>query len=123
MKHTIPCTIETIASPTEEAWIIAIDHTTVPDAIILLTALRLGKVSQIKLTDRSQTALLRPDSLILADSAVPISAVWLDAVCAMLVNIHLKGWSNTAHLDQDFSTPDGEICICFAVTPPQSFSI
>ena len=119
MKHSIDCVIETMASPAEDAWIITIDHAAVSDAIILLTALRLDRISQIHLKDRRQTAVIRPDSLTLADTAVPITAIWLDAVCAMLVNIHLNGWTNTAHLDQDFTAPGGEICVCVTVAPPK----
>ena len=57
MKHAIGCTIET------------------------LTALRLGKINQIRLTDCHQTAVIRSHSLTLVDAAVAITPVWLDAIC------------------------------------------
>ena len=57
MKHAIGCTIET------------------------LTALRLGKINQIRLTDCRQTAVIRSHSLTLTDAAVAITPVWLDAIC------------------------------------------
>ena len=114
MKHAIACNIDTVAAPGEYALIITIDQADVPDAVILLTALGLGKINQIRLMDRTKTAVLRTDSLTLADTTVPITSVWLDAVCSLLVDICLKGWTNTAHLDADF----GKICICIAAAPP-----
>ena len=116
MKHAIACTIETIDAPGEDAWIITIDHADVPNTVILLTALRLGKINQIRLTDRTRAAVLRADSLTLDDTTVPITSVWLDAVCAMLVDVCLKGWTDTAHLDADF----GKICVCIAAAPPSA---
>ena len=114
MKHALSCRIETIATPSEDAWIITIDHADIPSAVVLLTALRLGKIKQIRLTDRREIAVIRSDSLTLADLAVPITSVWLDAVCAMLVDVCLNGWTDTAHLDADF----GKICICITAAPP-----
>ena len=114
MKHAIACNIETVTAPGEDAWIITIDHADVPDAVILLTALGLGKIKQIRLADRRESAVIRSDSLTLADTTVPITSVWLDAVCSLLVDICLKGWTNTAHLDADF----GKICVCIAAAPP-----
>ena len=81
MKHAIGCTIETLAAPGEDAWIITIDHADIPNAVILLTALRLGKINQIRLTDCHQTAVIRSHSLTLVDAAVAITPFWLDAVC------------------------------------------
>ena len=114
MKHAVSCRIETIATPGEDAWIITIDHADIPNAVILLTALRLGKIKQIRLTDRREIAVIRSDSLTLADSSVPITSVWLDTVCNLLVDVCLNGWTNTAHLDADF----GKICVCIAAAPP-----
>ena len=114
MKHAIACNIENIATPGEDAWIITIDHADVPDSVILLTALGLGKINQIRLADRTKTAVLRTDSLTLADTTIPITSVWLDAVCSLLVDVCLNGWTNTAHLDADF----GKICVCIAAAPP-----
>ena len=116
MKHALSCRIETIATPGEDAWIITIDHADIPNAVILLTALRLGKIKQIRLTDRREIAVIRSDSLTLADSAVPVTPVWLDAVCAMLVDVCINGWTDTAHLDADF----GKICVCIAAAPPSA---
>ena len=116
MKHAIFCRLETIAAPGEDAWIITIDHTDVPNAVILLTALRLGKIDQIHLTDRRQTAVIRSDSLTLADTAVPITSVRLDAVCAMLTEVCLNGWTDTAHLDMDL----GRTSVCIAAAPPSA---
>ena len=114
MKHAIACNIENITAPGEDAWIITIDHADVPDSVILLTALGLGKINQIRLADRTKTAVLRTDSLTLADTTIPITSVWLDAVCSLLVDVCLNGWTNTAHLDADF----GKICVCIAAAPP-----
>ena len=114
MKHAVSCRIETIAATGEDAWIITIDHADIPNAVILLTALRLGKLDQIRLTDRRHTAVIRSASLTLADTTVPATPVWLDAVCAMLVDVCLNGWTDTAHLDADL----GKICVCIAAAPP-----
>ena len=92
MQHAIGCIVET------------------------LTALRLGKIKQIRLTDWHQTAVIRSHSLTLTDSTVPITSVWLDAVCNLLVDVCLNGWTDTAHLDADF----GKICVCIAAAPPSA---
>ena len=81
MKHAIGCTIETLTAPGEDCWIITIDHADIPDAVIQLTALRLGKINQIRLTDRREIAVIRSDRLTLTDTTVAITPVWLDAVC------------------------------------------
>ena len=116
MKHAVSCRIETITAPGEDCWIITIDHTEVSDAVILLTALRLGKLDQIRLTDRRHTVVIRSDSLTLADTTVPITSVWLDALCAMLVDTCLNGWTDTAHLDADLA----QTCVCIAAAPPSA---
>ena len=119
MKHSIDCTIETITIPGEDAWIITIAAEDVPHAIILLTALQYGKISQIRLTDHRKTAVICSDSLTLAATAVRITSTWLEALISTLLNVQLNGWNIPAHLDQDFTTANGEICVCFAVAPPQ----
>ena len=114
MKHAIACTIETLAASGEDVWIITIDHADIPDAVIQLTALRLGRINQIRLTNRRQTAVIRSHNLTLTDSTVAITPVWLDAVCAMLVDVCLNGWTDTAHLDADL----GQTSVCIAAAPP-----
>ena len=116
MQHAIGCTIETLAAPGEDVWIITIDHADIPDAVILLTALRLGRINQIHLTDRRQTAVIRSHSLTLSDTTVAITPVWLDAVCNLLVDVCLNGWTDTAHLDADLNNT----CVCIAAAPPSA---
>ena len=120
MKQTINCTIENITSSEESAWIITIAVENVPETIILLTALQHGKISQIKLTDHRKTAAICNDRLLLGDFPVDISATWLEAILSMLLDIQLGGWTVTAHMDQDFTTSNGRICVCFVVAPPKS---
>jgi hypothetical protein len=120
MKHTINCNIQNITSSEESAWIITIAVENVPETIILLTALLQGKIPQIKLTDRRKTAVICSNRLLLDDLPVDISATWLEAILSMLLDIQLGGWTVTAHMDQDFTTINGRICVCFAVAPPKS---
>ena len=119
MKHSIDCIIEAITFPGESAWNITIAAEDVSDAIVLMTALQYGKLSQIKLTDHHKTAVIRNNSLLLDDIPVSITATWLEAVLSMLLDIQLNGWTTTAHLDQDFAATQGNICVCFAVAPPK----
>ena len=118
MKRAIPCSIETITVPGEDAWIITIAATDVPDAIIYLTSLHYGKITHLKLTDGTKTAIMEPHHLLLDGLSIDITPDWREAILAMLLDIQLNGWSHPAHLDQDFPAPGGAICICFAVAPP-----
>ena len=120
MKHPIDCEIETIPSPREEAWIISLAEKDVSDLAILISALIHGKLPQFKLVDKAKTALIRttPGGYILAldDTQINVTAIWLEAVLGMLLDVCLNGWSATAHLDQDF----GPVSICLTILPPKS---
>ena len=118
MKRALACTIDSITAPGQDAWILTIAAEDVSDAIIYLTALQYGKITQLRLTDRVKTADIERNRLLLNNLSVSITADWLDAVLSMLLDIQLNGWSHPAHLDQDFTTANGEICVCIAVAPP-----
>ena len=113
MRHTIPCTIEILHSHSETAWIVTIPMEKIPDAIVLLTALQYGKLTQIKFTGQ-HTAVLSPRTLTLDGAVVAVTDIWLEAVMGMFLDCLLNGWSPAAHLDQNFDDTD----VCISIAPP-----
>ena len=120
MKRAIDCKIVYLHAPGEDAWIVSIPTETAPDAVILLTAMLQGRLPQVKFSDQENNALICGASagytLAIADAQIAVAEVWLEAVLGMLLDVCLEGWTNTAHLDQDF----GNICVSVAVLPPEN---
>lgn len=117
MKQYISCNMETLSVPGETAWIISIPAESAPDAALLLAALLYGKVHRVKFTDKACAATLSAADYVLClnGEQIRVTGVWLEGVVGMLLDVCLHGWTDTAHLDQDF----GEISITVAVLPPE----
>ena len=119
MKPYIFCNIETLSLPGETAWVISIPGEAVSDAALRLSGLRYGKVNRLKFQDKSHIAMLSTGihgyDLHLDGAQIPVTEVWVEAVLGMLLDVYLQGWSETAHLDQDF----GNVGVTVAVLPPQ----
>ncbi|MBR2888911.1 MAG: hypothetical protein IKC09_01385 [Oscillospiraceae bacterium] len=123
MKQTISCSIETITSRKEHLWIITVANDLSADLIVLLTALQYSKLSHITFSGTTNHAIIRRNdddsyALRLGQTSLPISSVWLEAIISMLLDVQIHGWSITSHLDQDFPTVWGNVCVCVRVAPP-----
>ena len=116
MKSFVSCDIEILSVPGETAWVISIPTEAVSDTALLLTGLLYGKLSRVKFTDETHTAILFADNILNLDGVqIQVTTVWLEAVLGMLLDVCLNGWSVTAHLDEDFEN----ISITVAVLPPE----
>lgn len=114
---------------------ISIAFEEVDKAIILFSALWEQKIKQVRFKDpvhctsfavsysmhentsrgkRSATTLI----LQFEDYDLPITDTWFQAIYAMLLNVWLNGWNETAHLDEDFLYKTEQISLCFEISPP-----
>ena len=117
MKPHISCNIEILSDPGETAWILSIPAGSSQDAVLLLSGLLYGKVNRIQFADRSRTAVLSGSdgyALTLDGRQIAVTKVWLEPVLGMLLEVCLQGWTDTAHLDQDFHN----VSVTIAVLPP-----
>ena len=120
MEQSIPCQIERLSYLSETAWMISIPANAVPNAALLLSALLYKKANRVKFADKFYTVSICNTSggysLNLNDQQIAVTADWIEAVLGILLDVCLSGWSNTAHLDQDFEN----VCVTVAVLPPNS---
>lgn len=118
MKCSVACNIEHIQASGEEVWILSISSDHVADAAMMLSGLFLGKVERIKFADKTCSVSVHKTpagyQLNLGGAQIAVTKIWLKAVLAMLVDSYLNGWSDTAHLDQQF---DG-VSVTAAILPP-----
>ena len=117
MKPHISCNIEILSDPGETAWILSIPAGSAQDAVLLLSGLLYGKVNRIQFADRSRTAVLSGSdgyALTLDGRQIAVTKVWLETLLGMLLEVCLQGWTDTAHLDQDFHN----VSVTIAVLPP-----
>lgn len=119
MKKSIDCTIDRMASSDEEAWVLSLPLASVPETIILLASLIHGKLPKVKFADKTLSAAIwiAPSgyALTLDNSRIAVSKVWVEAVLGMLLDVCLNGWSDIAHLDQDFENKS----VTVLVLPPE----
>jgi len=117
MKAYVSCNIEALYFPGETAWILSVPTEAVTDAALLLSGLIYGKLDRVTFTSQSCNAMLSAaDGYVLNLDGKTITAtkIWLEAVLGMLLDVCLNGWTDTAHLDQDFDN----ISVTVAVLPP-----
>ena len=113
------CNIESVSFPDEAAWIISVPTEAVADAALLLSGLLYGKLSRVKFTDKTHAAVLSvADGYVLNLDGAQIATTksWMEAVLGMLLDVCLHGWTDTAHLDQDFE----KTTVTVAVLPPET---
>ena len=119
MNHPIVCKIEHLTLQNEQALILSLKSDVVADAAILLAGLLYSKTNKIKFTNHDHTVELRTISdryvLSIDGVTVAVTRIWLEAVLGMLLDVCLKGWTITSHLDQDFET----ITVSVAILPPK----
>lgn len=125
------CSIERIQDKTEEAWILTIPSENVKDLLILLIAYKYDKIEKINLTDSDNQLSFQLNAtmdkkgnkqpIFKTESKIITSNwIWFDAVVAMLLETCILGWAETAHIDYEFQTPQGVICVSLTVAVPNS---
>ena len=111
----IPCTIEVSTAEAEAYWHIAVPADATPEAALMFAALYLGRVEKIRFQDGMRQFIIRSQSAAMSEQTVTIDKTWLDALWCLFMDAHLNGWTDIAHLDQDF----GNISITVAILPPE----
>lgn len=127
MPRAIDCTIEHLHVSNEEIWIISVPAGKAADVIVVFAAFHLEKTNTIQFADRRSRQSVRIERtnqsaflLSLNDKPVSISKTWLEAVAAMLTDVALYGWLDTAHLDADFDCGTETVAVCVKVEPPEN---
>ena len=115
MKY-IPCIIETLHTDTENYWHITVSAKYCADAAVDFSALHLGRSEQMVFADKDQRFTICPNSVTLGQRTVAVDESWLEAVWCLFLDTYRNGWTNTAHIDQDFSDRNGDLCITIAIT-------
>lgn len=131
MKRHMICHIDLLADASEEAWFVSMDVEDVAMAVTYLCALRLGKVHTLYLLDAKTRKDASKQLQIHRDSEANVYAItynhatisatneWLDSVSSMLIEVFLNGWSQVAHIDQEFTCAENRVMLCIAVSPPR----
>ena len=117
MKY-IPCTIESYSDRSEAGWYIAVPADHAADAALEFSALHLGRSDRIVFADKDQRFTIRRNSVTLGQRTIAVDANWLEAVWCLFLDTHRNGWSDTAHIDQDFCDKNGSLCITIRLAPP-----
>ena len=115
---SISCTIEVSTAATEAYWYIAVPTEAAPEAALMFAAMNLGRVKRILFQDGKRQLALHSKSATIGEQTVTINKTWLDALWCLFIDTHLNGWTNTAHIDQDFDTPNGSVSVTFAIQQP-----
>ena len=98
----IPCSIDLIHTPQEDGWIISVPQESAADAALDFAALHLGHTQKIIFSDGVKHLIICPEAIIFEEHTIPVDAVWIDAIWSLFLDCHRNGWSDTAHIDQEF---------------------
>lgn len=115
MKN-IPCTIQTISCRGEDCWEISVPCDYASEAALEFAALHLGRAEKIVFSDKTDLFTIRADAVSLGLRTISVTPCWLEAVWCLFLDIHRNGWSDTAHIDQDFSDRNGNLSITVSMT-------
>lgn len=125
------CSIERIQDGTEEAWILTVPSETVKDLLILLTAYKYDIIKNLSLIDSKSRLSFCLDStqdkngsmqpIFISEGRIITSNwTWFDTVVAMLLEVCIRGWAETSHIDYEFQTSQGDVYVIFSVAPPST---
>ena len=115
MKY-IPSIIETFHDRGEDYWQISVSAEYTAEAALEFSAMHLGRADAVVFRDVKTTFTIRPDSATLGQRTVSVDKTWLEAVWCLFLDTHRNGWTNTAHIDQDFRDKNGNLCITIIMT-------
>ena len=126
MKQSIICSIESVCYKLEKAYQISIDWNNLENAIVLFSAFNLDVIKQITLIseDGWSLMLLKKNThnkclsvgIQIDGKAYSLPPYWLDTILCMLIKSKIYGWSQTDHVDQDLSSGNESISLCFCVS-------
>ena len=115
----IPCSIDILADTDEVCRLITIaSHNTVNTALQLST-LHTGLVSKVSFHDsrNSKFFIVDMNSAVCQKQTLSVTALWHETVLQLFLNTALNGWTDTAHIDQAFSSQAGSVTISITIDP------
>ena len=119
--QTIPCTLEILSNHSEVCWMLSISVADVEKTALHFIGLEQGILPKIVFCDHlsKQTLTVCSDSVTVGNRSVSTDKIWLDALCHLLLNTYFNGWTDTAHLDAEFSDQHGSVCLTISIEIPK----
>lgn len=129
MKNVIDCTLESLNTSSELAWIITIRYENLLTAIVSLTSLFFQRIAKVHFKDTSSANSLifkttnkntnaSRFSIDVGSHVFLINDVWFEVVLCKFIDLLQNGWDLTAHIDLELEAEGKTIDFCFAVSPP-----
>ena len=116
--RVIPCVMEVIQTEAEDFWEITVPGEYASEAALEFAALNLGRAEKIVFADKTECFTVHSDSVTLGKRTVAVDKDWLESVWCLFLDTHRSGWVSTAHIDQDFSDKNGDLCITIRLAAP-----
>ena len=115
----IPCSIDVLTDRNETCWLVTIANSSTSTTALQLSALQNDLLSKVSLYDSRNNINLTIDTHFAAceKETVAVTKCWLDTVLHLFLNTVLNGWTDTAHVDQTFSSENGLVSITIAIDP------
>lgn len=115
---SIPCTIETFHGRSDDCWVISVSAEHAAEAALEFASMHLGRSDKVVFSDKTKRFTIRPDSATLEQRTITVNTTWSESVWCLFLDAYQNGWTNTAHLDQDFHDRNGSLCITIELTYP-----
>ena len=115
MKY-IPCSIDILHTIAEDYWEISVPCEYASEAALEFAALHLGRAEKILFSNKTNFFTITSDSVALRQRTISADPSWLEAVWCLFLDTHRNGWSDKAHIDQDFSDASGILSITIRMT-------
>ena len=121
------CSIDRIRDLSEEVWIVDIKSKDAPEMLALLLGISFNKINYFVLQDKAKKTSIQIEGnentknqeqviVNLAGRRYCASKAWIDAITAILLDVILFGWNETAHLDYEFASSAGNVSVCFSIS-------
>ena len=115
----IPCSIDVLTDRNETYWLVTIANSNASTTALQLSALQNELLSKVSFYDPRNNRNLTVDTHFATyeKETVAVTKCWLDTVLHLFLNTVLNGWTDTAHVDQTFSSENGVVSITIAIDP------
>ncbi len=115
----IPCSIDVLTDKNETCWLVTVENSQTFTTALLLSALQNELLSKVSFIDSQNNRSLTIDTHFATcnKESITVTKCWLDTVLCLFLNTVLNGWSDTAHVDQTFSSKTGEVSISIVIEP------
>lgn len=130
MNRDIPTKIDVIQTKSETVCVLSISQENAANVSIMLNAFRLELIERLAFSDGAYKVVIQHHDnsnrkkksntcvLSILDTLVDVSYEWIDVLTQMFLNVVLNGWSDVAHIDQDFASSDRDISISINIVYP-----